>query len=109
MHYLVKFVIILFVCQTSVCDQMLSSPAFGSCKDLVDIDSFVKACARDLCQCANSSDSFCLCGTVSEYSRQCIHAGGKPGEWRTEQFCREYHSHTPFESRASWDEVSSSN
>ncbi|XP_031424512.1 mucin-5AC [Clupea harengus] len=72
---------------TLVCDQMLSSPAFGSCKDLVDIDSFVKACARDLCQCANSSDSFCLCGTVSEYSRQCIHAGGKPGEWRTEEFC----------------------
>ncbi|XP_062405926.1 mucin-5AC-like [Sardina pilchardus] len=72
---------------TSVCEQLLSSPAFESCKVVVNVDSFVKACARDLCLCANSSDSFCLCGTISEYSRQCIHAGGNPGEWRTEQFC----------------------
>ncbi|XP_076144091.1 mucin-5AC-like [Alosa pseudoharengus] len=72
---------------TSVCEQLLSSPAFESCKAVVNADSFIKACARDLCLCANSSDSFCLCGTISEYSRQCIHAGGKPGEWRTEQFC----------------------
>ncbi|XP_076142698.1 uncharacterized protein LOC143125242 [Alosa pseudoharengus] len=72
---------------TSVCEQLLSSPAFESCKAVVNADSFIKTCARDLCLCANSSDSFCLCGTISEYSRQCIHAGGKPGEWRTEQFC----------------------
>ncbi|XP_041918578.1 mucin-5AC-like [Alosa sapidissima] len=72
---------------TSVCEQLLSSPAFESCKAVVNADSFIKACARDLCLCANSSDSFCLCGTISEYSRQCIHAGGKPSQWRTEQFC----------------------
>ncbi|XP_076142699.1 mucin-5AC-like [Alosa pseudoharengus] len=72
---------------TSVCEQLLSNHAFESCKAVVNADSFIKACARDLCLCANSSDSFCLCGTISEYSRQCIHAGGKPGEWRTEQFC----------------------
>ncbi|XP_062405931.1 mucin-5B-like [Sardina pilchardus] len=72
---------------TSVCEHLLSSPAFESCKAVVNVDSFIKVCARDLCLCANSSDSFCLCGTISEYSRQCIHAGGKPGEWRTEQFC----------------------
>ncbi|XP_070985513.1 mucin-2-like [Oncorhynchus clarkii lewisi] len=70
-----------------VCEQLLSGPAFSSCKDLLAIDSFVEACVSDLCHCDNSTNSFCLCNTISEYSRQCVHAGGKPKQWRTEQFC----------------------
>ncbi|XP_045069425.1 mucin-5AC-like [Coregonus clupeaformis] len=70
-----------------VCEQLLSGPAFSSCKDLLAIDSFVEACVSDLCNCDNSTKSFCLCNTISEYSRQCVHAGGKPKQWRTEQFC----------------------
>uniref|UniRef100_A0A8K9Y153 VWFD domain-containing protein n=1 Tax=Oncorhynchus mykiss TaxID=8022 RepID=A0A8K9Y153_ONCMY len=69
------------------CEQLLSGPAFSSCKDLLAIDSFVEACVSDLCHCDNSTNSFCLCNTISEYSRQCVHAGGKPQQWRTEQFC----------------------
>ncbi|XP_066504073.1 mucin-5B-like [Hoplias malabaricus] len=71
---------------TSVCEQLLSGPFFNSCKDLVPLDSFVKACEEDMCQCTNSS-TFCLCSTISEFSRQCVHAGGKPAPWRSEQFC----------------------
>ncbi|XP_073715695.1 mucin-2 [Misgurnus anguillicaudatus] len=41
---------------------------------------------KDLCHC-NTSDNFCLCRTIAEYSRQCVHAGGKPSEWRSENFC----------------------
>ncbi|KAM9422544.1 mucin-2-like [Salvelinus alpinus] len=70
-----------------VCEQLLSGPAFSSCKDLLAIDSFVESCVSDLCHCDNSTKSFCLCNTISEYSRQCVHAGGKPKQWRTEQFC----------------------
>ncbi|XP_038855686.1 uncharacterized protein LOC120052695 [Salvelinus namaycush] len=70
-----------------ICEQLLSGPAFSSCKDLLAIDSFVEACVSDLCHCDNSTNSFCLCNTISEYSRQCVHAGGKPKQWRTEQFC----------------------
>uniref|UniRef100_A0A4W5MDI4 MUC5A protein n=1 Tax=Hucho hucho TaxID=62062 RepID=A0A4W5MDI4_9TELE len=44
-------------------------------------------CLADLCHCDNSTNSFCLCNTISEYSRQCVHAGGKPQQWRTKQFC----------------------
>ncbi|XP_036400140.1 mucin-5B-like [Megalops cyprinoides] len=72
---------------TSVCEQLFSSPAFSSCKDLLAIDSFLQACVVDMCHCHNSSSSSCLCHTISEYSRQCVHAGGKPQQWRTTQFC----------------------
>ncbi|KAJ8371615.1 hypothetical protein AAFF_G00306800 [Aldrovandia affinis] len=54
--------------QKPVCEQLLSGDAFSSCQDLVDIDSFVKACVADMCHCDNSSRSFCLCNTISEYS-----------------------------------------
>uniref|UniRef100_A0AAY4ERV6 VWFD domain-containing protein n=1 Tax=Denticeps clupeoides TaxID=299321 RepID=A0AAY4ERV6_9TELE len=72
---------------TSVCEHLLSSPSFSSCKDLVATDSFIKACVADMCHCEKTSDSFCLCSTITEFSRQCVHAGGKPTQWRTEQFC----------------------
>uniref|UniRef100_A0A4W5Q751 TIL domain-containing protein n=1 Tax=Hucho hucho TaxID=62062 RepID=A0A4W5Q751_9TELE len=39
-----------------------------------------------MCHCGNSSAT-CACPTMSEYSRQCAHAGGKPQEWKTNQFC----------------------
>uniref|UniRef100_A0A8K9Y2Z1 VWFD domain-containing protein n=1 Tax=Oncorhynchus mykiss TaxID=8022 RepID=A0A8K9Y2Z1_ONCMY len=69
------------------CQQLFSSAAFSSCTNYLDMDSFIKTCLADLCHCDNSTNSFCLCNTISEYSRQCVHAGGKPQQWRTEQFC----------------------
>uniref|UniRef100_A0AAZ3SF25 MUC5A protein n=1 Tax=Oncorhynchus tshawytscha TaxID=74940 RepID=A0AAZ3SF25_ONCTS len=58
-----------------------------SCTNYLDMDAFIKTCLADLCHCDNSTNSFCLCNTISEYSRQCVHAGGKPQQWRTEHFC----------------------
>ncbi|XP_067349506.1 mucin-5AC-like isoform X4 [Channa argus] len=74
-----------------LCEQILTGPAFNSCHSLLDVVSFTSACATDLCHCGdgidNHRDAFCLCNTVSEFSRQCVHAGGKPGNWRTKELC----------------------
>ncbi|XP_016322227.1 mucin-2-like isoform X13 [Sinocyclocheilus anshuiensis] len=69
----------------SVCQQHLSSPGFADCYRVMDMISFEKACVDDLCQCYGNHD--CLCNTLTEISRQCTHAGGIPGTWRTEQLC----------------------
>ncbi|XP_030270539.1 mucin-5AC-like [Sparus aurata] len=74
-----------------LCEQILTGPAFNSCHSLLDVASFTSACVADLCHCGNGidkhADPFCLCNTVSEFSRQCVHAGGKPNNWRTEELC----------------------
>uniref|UniRef100_A0A3P8Z5R0 VWFD domain-containing protein n=1 Tax=Esox lucius TaxID=8010 RepID=A0A3P8Z5R0_ESOLU len=76
------------VLSESSCEEFLTSSAFSSCKDLISTDSFVEACMADMCHCGNSNNSeSCICQTISEYSRQCAHAGGVPQKWRTDQFC----------------------
>ncbi|KAE8297169.1 Mucin-5AC [Larimichthys crocea] len=74
-----------------LCEQILTGPAFNTCHNLLDIASFTSACVADLCHCGNgkneNADPSCLCNTVSEFSRQCVHAGGKPHNWRTKDLC----------------------
>uniref|UniRef100_A0A3B3DYL4 VWFD domain-containing protein n=1 Tax=Oryzias melastigma TaxID=30732 RepID=A0A3B3DYL4_ORYME len=65
-----------------LCEQIFSSAAFSSCQNLLDVDSFVKACASDMCT-SNTSEPL-VCMTVSEFSRQCVHADGRPLAWRNE-------------------------
>uniref|UniRef100_A0A4W4DVB5 VWFD domain-containing protein n=1 Tax=Electrophorus electricus TaxID=8005 RepID=A0A4W4DVB5_ELEEL len=74
-------------CQSeiSTCHNLLSSPAFNSCQDLLSIQGFMDACVIDACHC--NSNTTCLCDTITEFSRQCAHAGGKPQKWRTDTFC----------------------
>lgn len=72
--------------QTSLCTDLIYGPAFNSCRNLISTDAFIKACVKDLCSCKSNSTE-CLCWTVSEYSRQCAHAGGEPQRWENQHLC----------------------
>ncbi|XP_027128683.1 mucin-2 [Larimichthys crocea] len=72
--------------QTS-CEQILHSESWSSCTELINPEAYIQACARDMCGCISNTSDFCVCSTVSEFSRQCSHAGGQPPNWRTPQFC----------------------
>ncbi|KAF4081535.1 hypothetical protein AMELA_G00162330 [Ameiurus melas] len=72
--------------QTNTCQDLFYHPAFKSCHNLLPTNMYLEACFKDLCQC-NSSQDGCLCDTLSEFSRQCAHAGGTPGNWRSPNFC----------------------
>ncbi|XP_035395118.1 mucin-2 [Cygnus atratus] len=69
------------------CERLLTSSAFDDCQSRLNLEMYIQACMQDKCACNGNEDSFCLCSTISEYSRQCSHAGGRPGEWRTQSFC----------------------
>ncbi|XP_068596041.1 mucin-2-like [Brachionichthys hirsutus] len=71
----------------TTCNQMLRSESWSSCTDLIDPEPHIQACVRDMCDCTNRTSDFCVCSTMSEFSRLCSHAGGKPPNWRTPQFC----------------------
>ncbi|KAI4871537.1 hypothetical protein NFI96_030346 [Prochilodus magdalenae] len=71
--------------QRDLCEEWLSHPAFSECQGL-PFEEFVKVCINDMCQC-NRSQETCLCDTVSEFSRQCAHAGGQPQNWRNNSLC----------------------
>uniref|UniRef100_A0A8C5H0H0 Mucin-2-like n=1 Tax=Gouania willdenowi TaxID=441366 RepID=A0A8C5H0H0_GOUWI len=58
---------------------------FVSC--LVSSSFFILACVQDMCGCNDTPSDFCLCSTLSEFSRQCSHAGGDPPRWRKADFC----------------------
>ena len=67
------------------CEGIFNRSAFSDCTNRLDTAAFTKVCLADTCQCG--TDESCVCKTASEFSRQCIHAGGVPGDWRT-SFCR---------------------
>uniref|UniRef100_H3CMJ0 VWFD domain-containing protein n=1 Tax=Tetraodon nigroviridis TaxID=99883 RepID=H3CMJ0_TETNG len=69
-----------------LCDGIFSSAPFDGCQNLLDMVSFAKVCMQDTCTSKNSTDAL-LCKTISEFSRQCVYAGGMPQQWRNQTFC----------------------
>uniref|UniRef100_UPI0037E952F8 mucin-2-like n=1 Tax=Semicossyphus pulcher TaxID=241346 RepID=UPI0037E952F8 len=68
------------------CYDIFSSAPFSSCQNLLDKEAFIRTCMADKCYSENNTESM-LCKTISEFSRQCVHAGGKPKQWRSHSFC----------------------
>ncbi|XP_014888398.1 mucin-2-like, partial [Poecilia latipinna] len=69
------------------CENMFLSESWSSCTKLINHEVYIQACVKDMCGCNNNTNDFCVCSTLSEFSRQCSHAGGQPPNWRTAQFC----------------------
>ncbi|XP_069595001.1 mucin-5AC-like [Ranitomeya imitator] len=70
-----------------ICKSTLTSAAFFDCNTRVDPMEYIDACEQDLCHCSAEDSMLCLCRMFAEYSRQCTHSGGVPGNWRTPELC----------------------
>ncbi|XP_071974250.1 mucin-5AC-like isoform X2 [Engystomops pustulosus] len=70
-----------------ICKSVLTSEAFSGCNAILEPMDYIDTCVRDLCHCNAEDKKPCLCSTFAEYSRQCVHSGGAPGNWRTPEMC----------------------
>ncbi|XP_075139472.1 mucin-5B-like [Leptodactylus fuscus] len=73
--------------EAEICKRTLTSEAFSGCNDILDPMDYIDACVQDLCHCGAENNMPCLCSMFAEYSRQCTHSGGVPGNWRTPEMC----------------------
>ncbi|XP_068597313.1 mucin-2-like, partial [Brachionichthys hirsutus] len=73
---------------TDECEGLFRHPAFDSCTSRLNVDDFNRVCAEDNCNSDlhNSTESF-NCKNMAEFSKQCIHVGGMPTQWRNPDFC----------------------
>ncbi|XP_056095227.1 mucin-2-like [Rhinichthys klamathensis goyatoka] len=72
------------------CADLLEDEKWSSCSWVLNPEPYIKACTNDICSRQpedEDRDTTALCATLSEYSRQCSHAGGSPATWRTAKFC----------------------
>lgn len=76
-----------FHLQQITCDKLLSSESWSSCSQRINPQHYIQACALDMCSCSSNSSDMCVCSTLSEFSRQCSHAGGQPPNWRNPNLC----------------------
>ncbi|XP_075181508.1 uncharacterized protein LOC142254347 [Anomaloglossus baeobatrachus] len=70
-----------------ICKSTLTSTAFSDCNAILEPMDYIDACVQDLCHCSAENNMLCLCSVFAEYSRQCTHSGGVPGNWRTPEMC----------------------
>ncbi|KAF7461691.1 hypothetical protein GHT09_014258 [Marmota monax] len=75
-------------CQRAECERLLTDAAFQDCQARLPLELYVQACMQDRCRCPQGGA--CVCSTLAEFSRQCSHAGGRPGNWRSASFCRKW-------------------
>uniref|UniRef100_A0A672NJ66 VWFD domain-containing protein n=1 Tax=Sinocyclocheilus grahami TaxID=75366 RepID=A0A672NJ66_SINGR len=70
------------------CEDLLKDADWFSCIKILNPEPYIKACMNDMCLYQpEDTDNSTLCATLSEYSRQCSHAGGTPPTWRRADFC----------------------
>uniref|UniRef100_A0A3B4DJ14 VWFD domain-containing protein n=1 Tax=Pygocentrus nattereri TaxID=42514 RepID=A0A3B4DJ14_PYGNA len=75
--------------QRAGCSELLENEAWSSCTKILSPEPYIRACMVDRCwsRPGDIVDTVPLCTTLSEYSRQCSHAGGTPPNWRKPKLC----------------------
>ncbi|XP_018113012.1 mucin-5B [Xenopus laevis] len=72
--------------QRMECEDLLSR--MGNCKDhLESYLDYLQTCMEDLCDCASLNKTICICSTLNQFSKECVLAGGHPGNWRHPGLC----------------------
>ncbi|KAA0724597.1 Mucin-2 [Triplophysa tibetana] len=72
----------------AICADIFEDGDWSSCSWVLSPEPYIRACVSDICQRQpGKTETTSLCSTLSEYSRQCSHAGGTPPTWRTDNFC----------------------
>ncbi|KAB5565852.1 hypothetical protein PHYPO_G00246250 [Pangasianodon hypophthalmus] len=71
------------------CSELLEDEHWSLCRNVLSPEPYIQACMMDRCRSrpGDLEDNTALCSTLSEYSRQCSHAGGRPPNFRTPTFC----------------------
>ncbi|XP_053366769.1 mucin-2-like [Clarias gariepinus] len=71
------------------CSELLLGEPWSFCRSVLSPEPYVQACMMDKCMSrpGDTEDTVSLCSTLSEYSRQCSHSGGRPPNWRKSTFC----------------------
>ncbi|XP_067236751.1 uncharacterized protein [Chanodichthys erythropterus] len=70
------------------CTDLLEDEEWFSCNEILNPEPYISVCMLDMClHEPEDTDNSSLCATLSEYSRQCTHAGRNPPNWRTADFC----------------------
>lgn len=70
------------------CDRIVTEPRFASCRNLIDIESFVEACRWDYCACTSlKNPQICACSSLSVLARECRRLGVDVGDWRNDHLC----------------------
>uniref|UniRef100_A0A670YLF4 Otogelin like n=1 Tax=Pseudonaja textilis TaxID=8673 RepID=A0A670YLF4_PSETE len=54
---------------------VLYSDVFASCRNVIDVTSFVKNCHTDTCNCNLGGDCECLCTSIAAYAHKCCQQG----------------------------------
>lgn len=89
LHLIRLKVVVSLSLQRAICADIFEDGDWSSCSWVLSPEPYIRACVSDTCQPQpGKTDTTLLCSTLSEYSRQCSHAGGTPPTWRTDNFCR---------------------
>ncbi|XP_063867870.1 uncharacterized protein LOC135104399 [Scylla paramamosain] len=70
------------------CSRLQTDPKFADCRQVVDVEPFVRACRWDYCSCRSQNREDCACSSLEAFFRECASVGVTiSGGWRSQDLC----------------------